>query len=87
MERLIFVCPATDQEIDVGITSDLTSLLRMRREHVRAQCPACGQWHEWLVGDAYLGEAVEGAAPRGADLTFTPHKPPDRNENPNPKLH
>ncbi len=63
MERLIFVCPATDQEVDVGITSDLMSLLRMRGEHVRAQCPACGKQHEWLVGDAYLAKAVESANP------------------------
>jgi predicted RNA-binding Zn-ribbon protein involved in translation (DUF1610 family) len=58
MERLIFVCPSTRQGIDVGIESDIGTLLRIRSKTVRARCPACGQTHEWRVGDAWLAQAA-----------------------------
>jgi hypothetical protein len=38
MERLYFVCPNTRREIDVGIDSDLNTLLRIRSKHVLARC-------------------------------------------------
>jgi transcription elongation factor Elf1 len=55
MERLIFTCPTTGSEVDVGIESEIATLLRIRGEVVRAECPACGQQHEWQVNDARLG--------------------------------
>ena len=58
MERLIFICPKTEDEVDVGIQSDIVSLLRMWHETVRARCPACGEEHEWAVRDAFLGKAA-----------------------------
>ena len=58
MERLHFVCPETGQEIDVGIESELDTLLRIRGNKVRAHCPACGQDHEWRVRDAQLAQAA-----------------------------
>ncbi len=58
MRRLHFRCPNTGQDIDVGIDSDIETLLRIRTERVRAHCPACGEWHEWPVGDAQLGKAA-----------------------------
>jgi hypothetical protein len=39
MERLYFRCPVTGEEIDVGIESELGTLLRMRRSAVHACCP------------------------------------------------
>jgi hypothetical protein len=58
MERLYFACPNGGQKIDVGIESELGTLLRIRDEKVRARCPACGEWHEWSVGDAHLEKAA-----------------------------
>ena len=54
MERLHFTCPKTGRDIDVGIESELQTLLRIRTHKLRARCPACGGEHEWLVSDAQL---------------------------------
>jgi len=58
MERLHFLCPTTGQDIDVGIDSDLDTLLRLRSNQVRALCPACGKIHEWQVREAQLQQAA-----------------------------
>ena len=58
MERLRFICPTTGQEIDVGIESELDTLLRIRSNRVSARCPACGEHHEWQVRDAQLPKAA-----------------------------
>jgi endogenous inhibitor of DNA gyrase (YacG/DUF329 family) len=58
MERLEFECPTTGRLVDIGIESEITSLLRMRNKRVRARCAACGQWHQWLVRDAQLARAA-----------------------------
>ena len=58
MERLHFVCPNTGQDIDVGIDSELDTLLRIRSNSVRARCPACGEHHEWQVREARLLQAA-----------------------------
>jgi predicted RNA-binding Zn-ribbon protein involved in translation (DUF1610 family) len=54
MERLHFICPRTGQDVDVGIDSELETLLRIRSKHVRARCPRCGERHEWEVSEAKL---------------------------------
>jgi len=58
MERLHFKCPNTDQVIDIGIESELHTLLRIRNKRVLARCPRCGERHEWRVGDAQLEQAA-----------------------------
>jgi hypothetical protein len=58
MERLIFTCPATGREVDVGVETEIGTLLRIRNRTVRAPCPACGGRHEWPVRDAFLAEAA-----------------------------
>lgn len=58
MERLNFVCPRTGQDIDVGIESELETLLRIKSQRVRARCPACGEYHEWRVREAKLQQAA-----------------------------
>jgi predicted RNA-binding Zn-ribbon protein involved in translation (DUF1610 family) len=58
MERLHFACPRSGKAIDVGIESELSTLLRIRRERVRARCPICGEHHEWRVADAELSQAA-----------------------------
>jgi predicted RNA-binding Zn-ribbon protein involved in translation (DUF1610 family) len=58
MERLHFSCPETGQVIDVGIDSELDTLLRIRDSLVMARCPACGVRHEWRVCEAQLQQAA-----------------------------
>jgi hypothetical protein len=58
MERLYFRCPKTGVDIDVGIGSELETLLRIRNSPIRARCPACGERHEWQVCEARLSQAA-----------------------------
>ena len=58
MEKLIFVCPKTNQQVDIGVATEIGTLLRIRSRTVRAQCPACGETHEWPVRDAWLVQAA-----------------------------
>ncbi len=62
MDRLYFACPVTGRKVDVGIESEIETVLRIRAEHVVARCPHCGEQHDWLVRDAYLGKAKLRAA-------------------------
>jgi hypothetical protein len=52
MERLFFACPVTGRYVDVGIETEIVTLLRIKTKPVRAKCTACGQWHVWPVKDA-----------------------------------
>jgi predicted RNA-binding Zn-ribbon protein involved in translation (DUF1610 family) len=56
MERLYFRCPTTGEDVDLGIESEVGTLLRIRRSAVRSLCPLCGRWHDWRVGDARLAK-------------------------------
>jgi len=58
MERLYFICPATRRAVDVGITTEIGTLLRIKSETLRARCKACGQVHEWKVREAALPKAA-----------------------------
>jgi hypothetical protein len=58
MERLLFTCPVTQRSIDVGVETEIGTLLQIKAEKVRARCPACGQVHEWIVRDAELPKAA-----------------------------
>ncbi len=58
MEKLIFVCPKTDRQVDIGVATEIGTLLRIRSRVVRARCPACGDIHEWPVRDARLVQAA-----------------------------
>jgi endogenous inhibitor of DNA gyrase (YacG/DUF329 family) len=59
MEHLIFTCPTTGREVDSGVESEIGTLLRIRQQNVRALCPACGEWHDWPVRDAFLARAAD----------------------------
>jgi predicted RNA-binding Zn-ribbon protein involved in translation (DUF1610 family) len=58
MERLFFVCPTTRRTVDIGVETEIGTLLRIKSEKVRAECPACGKVHEWIVRDAALPQAA-----------------------------
>lgn len=61
MERLFFVCPKTRRTVDVGVTTEIGTLLRIKSETLRARCPACGQAHQWKVGEAELAKTAQAA--------------------------
>jgi hypothetical protein len=58
MQRLFFTCPETRRSIDVGVETEIGTLLQIKAEKVGARCPACGQVHEWIVRDAELPTAA-----------------------------
>lgn len=63
MERLYFSCPVSGRDIDVGIETELNTLLHIRGERIiGSQCPDCGGRHEWQVGDAHLPERCVATA-------------------------
>jgi hypothetical protein len=58
MERLFFICPDTRRTVDVGVATEIGTLLRIKSETLRARCRACGQIHEWKVREAALPQAA-----------------------------
>ena len=58
MENLAFTCPKTQERVDIGVATEIGTLLRIRSSMVRARCPACGETHEWAVRDAFLIQAA-----------------------------
>ena len=58
MERLFFVCPTTRRTIDVGVVTEIGTLLRIKSETLRTRCAACGKVHEWAVREAVLPRAA-----------------------------
>jgi hypothetical protein len=58
MERLFFICPTTRRTIDVGISTEIGTLLRIKSRTLRSECPACGQVHEWAVREAVLPQTA-----------------------------
>ena len=58
MEHLIFICPSTGRQVDSGVESEIGTLLRIRQQNLRVLCPACGEWHQWAVRDAFLAKAA-----------------------------
>ena len=59
MERLVFSCPRTGKNVDVGIQGELQTFLRIRANKVVVErCPCCVQRHEWVVRDAQLARAA-----------------------------
>ena len=58
MDRLFFTCPNTGEKIDVGVETELGTLLKIRDEKLQSICPACGRSHEWPMKDAFLSKAA-----------------------------
>lgn len=58
MEDLYFLCPTCGSELEIGIATELNTLLRIRDRRVRALCPRCGRTHEWQIRDAGLKAAA-----------------------------
>jgi len=65
MGTLVFVCPATGQEVTTGIEMDAMTLVCLRGELLR--CPYCPEPHQianipvWIVPSDYKIEADRAA--------------------------
>jgi hypothetical protein len=65
MGTLVFVCPATGQEVTTGIEMDKATLLSLRDEPLR--CPYCSEPHQisgiqvWIAPGDYKFEANRAA--------------------------
>ena len=58
MERLHFMCPNTGEIVDVGIESELNTLLRIRHKRILARCSARDERHQWQIAEAHLQNAA-----------------------------
>jgi hypothetical protein len=61
MGTLVFVCPATGQEVSTGIEMDPATFAGLRREDAR--CPYCLQLHRLNELRAWIAEDRSGAVP------------------------
>ena len=65
MGTLVFVCPATGQEVTTGIEMDKATLASLRGEPLR--CPYCPEAHQisdiqvWIVPQEYESEPTKAA--------------------------
>jgi hypothetical protein len=92
MGSLLFRCPKTDREIDVGISTDRRSLSLDPFFALRRQCPACGDVHHWhamegrIVPEGTLQGSPSGAprsgleAPQGSEQPVAVEVSPARRE-------
>jgi hypothetical protein len=61
MGTLVFICPATGEEVATGVEMDLPTFAHIRDESVR--CPFCLQLHRlseleaWIAGEDILPAA------------------------------
>ena len=51
---LVIKCPATDEEVAIGILLDVRSIDCLPSETIALVCPACGDKHDWSRRNAYL---------------------------------
>ena len=59
MGALLFRCPKTDQEVDIGIDTDPRSLSTIRFFSVRGYCPHCRDTHDWNISDGRSDEPCQ----------------------------
>jgi hypothetical protein len=61
MGSLLFRCPRTDREVDVGIHTDSRSLSLEPFFALRRQCPACGETHHWHAMEGRIDQDEPGS--------------------------
>jgi hypothetical protein len=61
MGSLLFRCPRTDREIDVGIRTDSRSLSLEPFFALQRQCPACGETHHWHAMEGRIDQDGPGS--------------------------
>jgi hypothetical protein len=52
MAELIFRCPTSGIDIETGIETDPDTRSQIRLFRLRLLCPACGESHEFGIGEA-----------------------------------
>jgi hypothetical protein len=63
MAILLIKLPHTGRPISTGIEIDPDSFANLPEVLSYMKCPECGLDHAWWTREAWLGEAVEVAAP------------------------
>ena len=67
MGTLVFVCPATGEEVSTGIEMDLATLSQL--DVAKVYCPLCRQPHQ-MVGIEYWLSQVDEPTPRRRSITI-----------------
>ena len=57
MGTLVFVCPATGEEVSTGIEMDLTTLSQL--DLAKVYCPHCRQPHQMVSIEYWLSQVDE----------------------------
>jgi len=64
MSALLFRCPTTGRDIDVGIEINYGSLRNVQPVTVRLLCPLCEGPHEWKLSEGWIKETPAAEPPR-----------------------
>ena len=62
MNPVVFWCPKTGREIDVGIDINWSSLQEVQPVMLRLMCPFCARPHEWKLADGWIKDPRTQAA-------------------------
>jgi hypothetical protein len=52
--RVVITCPNTGEELETGLSMSERAFENPSIEHSVANCPYCGQRHEWHIDEARL---------------------------------
>jgi hypothetical protein len=64
MNPLLFQCPKTGRNIDVGIEINYGSLRNVQPVTIRLLCPLCDSPHEWHLSEGWIKEPPPAEAPQ-----------------------
>lgn len=64
MNPILFRCPDTGRDVDVGLGIDYRALRNVQPVSVRLMCPLCGRPHEWKLSDAWIKEPPVAEVPQ-----------------------
>ena len=56
MDEIIFLCPATGQQIKTGIITDKNTFEHLQDAGSNIKCSHCGGTHSWHTAEAWLGD-------------------------------
>jgi hypothetical protein len=64
MNPLLFQCPTTGRDIEVGIEINYTSLRNVQPVMIRLLCPFCESPHEWKLSEGWIKDQPTAEAPQ-----------------------
>ncbi len=75
MASLLFRCPITAREIDLGIEIDFRALSLNPFFALRRRCPECGAFHSWHAMEGRIEEPDTGLHPESCREDASRHGP------------